>query len=104
MRSTIIVSSPAVSKWRRCTGHHASLNSARQPNGYEFRRCFTEDRGEGVEKSGGFHQEFVKEVSFRKGNRLLYFANKTRRTCTGPFSYHFCLLLGREGLAQAILS
>jgi hypothetical protein len=38
-----------------------------QPNGYEFRRCFTEDRGEGVEKSGGFHQEFVREVSFRKG-------------------------------------
>jgi hypothetical protein len=34
---------------------------------YEFRRCVTEDRGEGVEKSGGFHQEFVKEVSFRKG-------------------------------------
>jgi hypothetical protein len=32
---------------------------------YEFRRCFTEDKGECVEKSGGFHQEFVKEVSFR---------------------------------------
>jgi hypothetical protein len=34
---------------------------------YEFRRCFTEDRGEGAKKSGGFHQEFVKEVSFREG-------------------------------------
>jgi hypothetical protein len=25
------------------------------------------DRGEGAEKSGGLHQEFFKEVSFRKG-------------------------------------
>jgi hypothetical protein len=28
-------------------------------------RCLTEDRGEGHEKSGGFHQEFVKKISFR---------------------------------------
>src|SRR5260370_34272604 len=85
MGSTIIVSRAAVSKWRRCTGHHASLNRARQPNGYEFRRCFTKDRGEGVEKSGGFHQEFVKEVSFRKGISFYTFPIKRARFAQGLF-------------------
>jgi len=48
----------------------------RQPNGYEFRRCFTEDKGEGAKKSGGFHQDFVKEVSFRKGMAFYTFLIK----------------------------
>jgi hypothetical protein len=30
-----------------------------------LRRSFTDDRGEGPEKSGGFHQEFVKKISLR---------------------------------------
>jgi hypothetical protein len=56
-----------------------------QPNGYEFRRCFTEDRGEGVEKSGGFHQEFVKEVSFRKGITFYTFLIKRAGFAQGVF-------------------
>ena len=61
-----------------------------QPNGYEFRRCFTEDRGEGVEKSGGFHQEFVKEVSFRKEitHREIY-----TEALNATFSNLLCLAL-----------
>jgi len=66
-----VLSYHTVSKWRRCAGHHASLSAVNtvsdivsSPNGYEFRRSFTEDSGEGAKKSGGFHQEFVKEVSF----------------------------------------
>ena len=56
-----------------------------QPNGYEFRRCFTEDRGEGVEKSGGFHQEFVKEVRFRKGITFYTFLIKRAGFAQGLF-------------------
>jgi hypothetical protein len=37
---------------------------------------FPEDRGDGAEKSGGFHQEFVKEVSFRKGIAFYIFLIK----------------------------
>ena len=60
--------------------------------------------GEGAEKSGGLHQEFVKEVSFRKGITFYTFLIKTRRICSGSFSYRLCLWLGRERVAQTILS
>jgi hypothetical protein len=96
LRSTIIVFQcipcHAVSKWRRRTGHQASLSAMHtvsdrfpQPNGYEFRRCFTEDRGEGVEKSGGFRQEFVKEASFRKGITFYTFLIKRAGFAQGLF-------------------
>ena len=60
---------------------HGSLNRT----GYESRRCFAEDRGEGAEKSGGFHQEFVKEVSFRKGDALYIFLIKRAGFAQGLF-------------------
>jgi hypothetical protein len=59
---------------------HGSLNRT----GSESRRCFTEDRGEGAEKSGAFHQEFVREISFRKGIAF------------------YTLLTKRAGLAQGV--
>ena len=35
---------------------------------------------------------------------ILYFPNKTRRICSGSFSYNMGPLLGREGVAQNIPS
>jgi hypothetical protein len=51
----------------------------------KWHRCFTEDRGEGVEKSGGFHQEFVKEISFRKGITFYTFLIKRAGFAQGLF-------------------
>jgi hypothetical protein len=45
-----------------------------------FRLGFTEDRGEGAEKSAGFHKAFVKEVSFRKGITFYTFLNSASKT------------------------
>lgn len=55
------------------------------PKLVESRRCFTQDRGEGAEKSGGFHQEFVKEITFRKGIALYIFLIKRAGFAQGLF-------------------
>jgi hypothetical protein len=45
----------------------------------------SEDRDEGAEKSGGFHQEFVKGLCFRKGITFYTFLIKRAGFARGLF-------------------
>ena len=60
---------------------HGSLNQT----GTSFAAASLKIRCEGVEKSGGFHQEFVKEVSFRKGITFYTFLIKRAGFAQGLF-------------------